>query len=195
MTRCLALALLAFIPYSVAGCTGSRSGAPYDSASAEGRNPGRADELNSLASDLILTEPEQAERLLREALSADLYHGPAHNNLGILHLHRGELYEAAHEFEWARKLLPGHPDPRLNLALTLEKAGHVDEALQTLDSALEVYPEHIPSMQARISLALRTDRTDGETLSTLRLLALRGENDTWRRWAQRQLSKVADAPQ
>ncbi len=34
-----------------------------------------------------------------------------------------KLYEAANEFEWAKKLLPGHPDPRVNLARTLEEAG------------------------------------------------------------------------
>ena len=33
-----------------------------------------------------------------------------HGNLGVLYLNRGELYEAASEFEWARRLLPGHPD-------------------------------------------------------------------------------------
>jgi Flp pilus assembly protein TadD len=52
------------------------------------------------------SEPEKAERLLREALTADLWHGPAHNDLGVIHLRRNELYEAASEFEWARKLMP-----------------------------------------------------------------------------------------
>ena len=38
------------------------------------------------------------------------------------------LYDAAAEFEWARKLMPGHPDPRLNLAITLERAGREEGA-------------------------------------------------------------------
>jgi hypothetical protein len=50
-----------------------------------------------------------------EALSADLFFGLAHNNLGVLYLKEDKLYEAANEFEWARKLMPGHPDPRMNL--------------------------------------------------------------------------------
>lgn len=52
-----------------------------------------------------------------------MFNGPAHNNLGVLFLERGQLCKAANEFEWTRKLLPGHPDPRVNLALTLERAG------------------------------------------------------------------------
>lgn len=40
----------------------------------------------------------------------------------------GWLHKAASEFEWARKLMPGYPDPRLNLAMTLEEAGRIDEA-------------------------------------------------------------------
>ena len=37
----------------------------------------------------------QAEEMLREALTVDLYHGPAHNNLGVLFLRQSKLYEAA----------------------------------------------------------------------------------------------------
>jgi hypothetical protein len=61
-----------------------------------------------------------AERLLRDALTADLSYGPAHNNLGVLRLKRGDLSEAANEFEWARKLIPEHPDRRFSRAPTLE---------------------------------------------------------------------------
>jgi len=52
-------------------------------------------------------EAAEAETLLRRALTADLYHGPAHNNLGVLYLTQGKLFEAAGEFEWARGELAG----------------------------------------------------------------------------------------
>ena len=49
--------------------------------------------------------------------------------IGVIYLDRGEHYEAASELEWARKLLPGHPDPRVNLALLYERAGRTPDAL------------------------------------------------------------------
>ena len=142
---------------------------------------------NAIPRQLIESEPEKAEALLHEALTADLYHGPAHNNLGVLYLKQGRLYEAAHEFEWARKLMPGHPDPRMNLAFTLEQAGRFDEALVTYTTALEVYPNHIPTMQALARLQLRHDLSDEHTRGYLEEIALRGQAAEWRNWARQQM--------
>ena len=113
-----------------------RSGSPYATPREVNRNSLRAQELTREAAELLDRNPQKAERLLREALTADLYYGPGHNNLGVMYLKQGQLYEAANEFEWARKLMPGHPDPRMNLALTLERAGRIDEALATYETAL-----------------------------------------------------------
>jgi Flp pilus assembly protein TadD len=106
-------------------------------------------------------------------------------------LQQGKYYEAANEFEWARKLMPGHPDPRMNLALTLEKAGRVDEALATYGTALEVYPNHIPTIQALTRLQIRHNRADDRTAAMLSEIALAGESEQWREWAQRRL--ITDA--
>jgi tetratricopeptide (TPR) repeat protein len=137
---------------------------------------------------LVDKDPAEAERLLREALDADLFNGPAHNNLGALYLRQGRLYEAAGEFEWARKLMPGHPDPRLNLALTLERAGRTEEAIAQYDTALEVFPDHVPTMQALVRLQLRTGRSDDRTPRMLEEVALRGESEQWRGWARVRLA-------
>ena len=135
------------------------------------------------AAGVMNERPEEAERLLREALTADLYHGPAHNTLGVVFLHRGDLYAAASEFEWARKLMPGHPDPRVNLALTLERAGRADDALESYGSALAVYPGYLPAMQGLARLQVRSGRIDERTPGLLREIALRGEAPAWREWA------------
>ena len=108
---------------------------------------------------------------------------------GVWHLSRGELYEAANEFEWAKKLMPGHPDPRMNLALTLERAGRIDEAFATYDSALEVYPNHMPTIQALTRLQVRRNRADDRTAQMLREIALAGESEQWKEWAQQQISR------
>ena len=158
----------------------------YSAPSDVSRNPLEAQRLNQEAAELLHEDPGRAEALLRRALTADLYHGPAHNNLGVLYLGQGRLYEAAHEFEWAKKLLPGHPDPRMNLALTLERAGRIDEALATYDTALEVYPNHLPTMQALCRAQLRHGRADDRTAGMLDEIALRGETEQWRSWAREQ---------
>jgi len=172
------------------GCAGSRPAGPYSPPGETARDPARSQALAIEAAGLIGSQPERAEVLLREALTADLYNGPAHNNLGSLYLEQGKLYEAAGEFDWARKLMPGHPDPRLNLALTLERAGRTDEAIATYDAALEVFPEHIGSMQALTRLQLKTGKAGDRTATMLAQIALRGESRAWRDWAQEQGLKL-----
>jgi len=181
--RALWIALL------LAGCRAASGSGPYTPAEQAARNTVRAQELSSKAADLVDSEPQAAERLLREALGADLFFGPAHNNLGVLYLKEGKLYEAAGEFEWARKLMPGHPDPRMNLALTLEEAGQVDEALQTYRTALEVYPGHIATVQAVARLQVTSGKRSEELPAWLDEIALRGETEQWRTWARRWASK------
>ena len=161
----------------------------YTSPSEFQRDPHRAQDLTMQAAEILHDDPARAENLLREALAADLHHGPAHNNLGVLWLTQGKYYEAANEFEWARKLMPGHPDPRMNLALTLERAGRTDEALAAYESALEVYPGHLPTLQGMTRLQIRNGRTDDRVEAHLREIALRGESEEWRAWAQRQSAR------
>ncbi|MCG3123898.1 MAG: hypothetical protein GIKADHBN_02336 [Phycisphaerales bacterium] len=185
----LAILVGACVAVSIGGCGSPRASGPYSTQSAEARDPRKADELNARAADVIDRDPQQAEALLREALTADIYHGPAHNNLGTLYLAQGKLYEAASEFEWARKLLPGHPDPRMNLALTLESAGRTDEALATYETALEVYPQHLPSMQALARLRVRSGMTGDRTRELLQQVAFKSEDAQWRDWARVQLAK------
>lgn len=173
------------------GCaSGGRD--PYTASTESPRNPLEAQRLTQEAAAILESNPDKAERLLREALAADLFHGPAHNNLGVIHLSRGELYSAAQEFEWARQLLPGLADPRFNLAMTLERVGRFDDAIDEYRSALEVYPGHIQSVQAMTRCQLRHDAAnaaeDVEVAGNLREIALRGDSEEWREWARRQLS-------
>lgn len=171
---------------ALVGCSSSRATGPYTSPSDADRDPIRAQALTAQASAYLESDPAKAEGLLREALDADLYYGPAHNNLGVIHLARGDLYSAVSEFEWARKLMPGHPDPRLNLALTLDRAGEVDGAIDAARAAIEAAPEHVPSLVALTSLQLRHGRADAHTAVMLGQIATGTTNDQWRAWAIQQ---------
>jgi Flp pilus assembly protein TadD len=176
----------------ITGCAPARSG-PYAALGDQQRQPAESERLNLKAAELLDEDTEsslrEAESILREALTLDLYNGPAHNNLGIVYFRRGQLYEASGEFEWARKLMPGNPDPRINLAITLESAGRTTEALATYKTALEIAPESIAGMQGLAALQFRTRQTDEQTSEHLREIALRGEDDSWRRWAQAKLAE------
>lgn len=202
---------LMLIPAVLAASCSSTLNTAYTPLDPAVRNTVRADELNQQAAEVMSGDTAKAEKLLREALAADLYHGPAHNNLGVLFLKQRKLYEAAGEFEWARKLLPGHPDPRLNLSLALESAGRYDQAIDHARLALQIHPGHIASIQqlTRLELlnlghnvgrslqAARTPAPDrfttearDELRSHLQEIALRGESQAWQDWARLQLVKV-----
>ncbi len=101
----------------------------------------------------------------------------------MLLLSRGELYAAAEEFEWAKRLMPGHPDPRVNLAMTLERAGRTDDALANYDSALAAFDNYLPALMGKARLQIRSGRADADTIDALSQIALRGDED-WRMWAE-----------
>jgi hypothetical protein len=55
---------------------------------------------------------------------------------------------------------------------------------------LEVYPNHMPTMQALTRLQIRRNRTDDRTVEMLQEIALAGQTIAWREWAQRQLIRA-----
>jgi Tfp pilus assembly protein PilF len=191
LTAVVGASCAALVLISATGCAAHRSSNPYAPQAESDRDGNKAQHLTQEAAAIIDKDPDKAEKLLREALTADLYHGPAHNDLGVILLKHGDLYGAASEFEWARKLMPGHPDPRMNLALTLERAGRTDEALSTYASALEVYPDHLPTLEALARLQIKSGKTDARTKHALEEIAFRGETEQWKDWARRRLATMA----
>lgn len=178
-------ALIAVALALVAACQAAQTG-PYSPPRETERNTTQAEQLNRDAADLITSEPAQAEALLRAALTADIFFGPAHNNLGVVFLGRGQLYEAANEFEWARKLMPGHPDPRVNLALCMERAGRVDDAIASYEAALEVWPDYLPAVQGIALATVRAKREDARLAAWLACIAAREKSASWQEWARRE---------
>lgn len=176
-------ALCTLLVIGLAACRATPVG-PYTALGEGTRSTTAAEALNRRGADLIVSDPTGAEELLREALTKDLFFGPAHNNLGVVYLGQGKLYEAANEFEWARKLLPGNPDPRINLALCMEQAGRTEEALRAYDTALEVAPESVPAMQGAAALVVRASRSDPRLDGWLSTIALLGEDARWQEWAR-----------
>jgi tetratricopeptide (TPR) repeat protein len=157
---------------------------PYNPPGEAARDTTKAEKLNREAADVLVGDPASAERLLRDALTADIFFGPAHNNLGVVFLGQRKLYEAASEFEWAKKLLPDSPDPRVNLALCLEQAGRVDDAIAAYETALQVRPSYLAAEQGIACLMLRNGKSDERMGPWLEDIAMRSEDETWREWAR-----------
>jgi Flp pilus assembly protein TadD len=156
----------------------------YNAPAESARNPVEADRLSRQAADAIESgDLDEAEKLLRRALAHDLYWGPAHNNLGVVFLERGQLYEAANEFEWARKLMPSQPDPRVNLGICLDRAGRSDDAMASFEAALEISPEHLPAIQGAALVAVRSGSEEPRLAGWLSVIAQRSVGD-WQQWAR-----------
>lgn len=183
-------ALFICVLISCTSCASSSPGLRPPAHDVVSGDPKKAHGMALAALDVIDRDPAKAEELLQSALRADAFDGPAHNDLGVLYLRQSKLYEAATEFEQARKLMPGNPDPRLNLGLTFEKAGLYERAFGAYDAALEASPAHIRTIEAVASLTLRTGRTSDRLPGMLEDIALRGETDIWRSWAREQMSRL-----
>lgn len=168
------------------GCGEGQARGPYNSDGSAMRDITKAEATYQQAIGIIASDKEQAEKLLRAALGCDLYHGGAHNNLGVLLLNQGKLYDAAEEFEWARKLLPGSPEPRTNLALVLERGGKHQEAIDAARTALEVSPGDLPAMQTLALIQVREGLGDQTTIGYLDAIVMRCPDPVWSDWAQRQ---------
>jgi cytochrome c-type biogenesis protein CcmH/NrfG len=130
----------------------------------------------------MTTDPVAAEATLVSALEADPFCGRGRNNLGVIYLAQGRLYDAAFEFEAARRLMPDNPDPRINLGLTFERAGRLDDAMDAYTTAHELNPDHLGAMQALARAQLRHGRAGVMTPMLLEEIALRGD-PSWREWA------------
>ena len=179
---------LLFLALGLVACRSTALG-PYTPPGEAHRETVAAELLSRQGAAAMATDLDTAEGLLREALTKDLFYGPAHNNLGVVFLKQDKLYEAANEFEWARKLLPDSPDPRVNLALVMERAGRSDEAFRAYEAALEVAPDCLPATEGAALCAVRHGRDEVRLDGWLRTISLRGETEQWRTWAISQTAR------
>ncbi|MFG0252482.1 MAG: tetratricopeptide repeat protein [Phycisphaerales bacterium JB038] len=179
----LVLALAA--PLALSACHSQRA------SSLEPAPATDAARLAEQAVEVMDADAEQAAAWLRQAISLDPYNASAYNNMGVLHLQAGRLFEAAESFEEARKLMPAHPSPRLNLGLVFERAGRYDDAITEYRKALEVAEGFVPAMQALARCQLCHDRTDETTAALLADLTIRGSTDQWQTWAREQSLRLS----
>src|SRR5256714_2633356 len=94
---------------------------------------------------------DEAEPLVRRALSAEPRNADAHTLLGVILDQRGRPREAEAEYRTAIRLRPESISARANLGVLLAREGRSDEAVETFEAVLAGVPEH---PQATLNLGL-----------------------------------------
>ncbi len=176
----------------LAGCA---TGAPHESVVGPQKDTDLARKLTAQAvSDIDQNKWSEAQATLVKALDADVTFGPAHNNLGTVYLHVGNLYQAAWEFQYAAKLMPYQPEPRSNLGLTLEAAGKLDDAIDNYDQALKIEPDNPQFVGNAARARLRRGDKDAKIRELLSKLVCVDTRPQWVQWAREKLVLMGPLP-
>src|SRR5262245_17450995 len=147
---------------------------------------------NDQAFDLIRQgKYDQAQKLLKKAIAADVMFGPARNNLGLVYYHEGNLYQAAWEFQNAIKLMPYQPEPRNNLGLVLERAGKLTDATEAYDRARQREPDNPEYIGNLARAKVRRGDNDQETKDLLEEVVFKDSRPQWSNWAKENLFRLS----
>lgn len=144
-------------------------------------------------------ELEKAENTFKAAITEDIEYGPAHNNLGKVYYLQGDYYQAALEYDYARRQMPTHAGPRYNLGLIYERAAKQDAPIVNLNRAIEYYREAVALAPGNITyraalahaLVERGDKTD-ELRDLLEQILEKDRRPDWITWARRQRAALGD---
>lgn len=188
--------VLAFGTALALGCQGPHRG-PFEYQTLP-ENPNRDTETarreNGRAVAFIQKgDLDKAEKALKAALAADVFFGPAHNNLGVVHQKREQYYLAAWEFQYAVKLMPYSPEPRSNLGLVYETVGRLEDAEGWYDKALGLQPDNPQLIGNLARLRVRAGEMDEKTRRLLADLALKDTRPAWAAWAREHLALLRPA--
>jgi Flp pilus assembly protein TadD len=137
---------------------------------------------------------DKAERLVQEALVADVTYGPAHNTLGTVLFRQRNYYLAAWEFEYAAKAMPGQPEPLNNLGHVYEAVGRLDEAIAQYENAHVVAPEAAEYLGNLLRARMRRGDQDAELVPMFDQLVFIETRPEWTAWAEQQRVMLASRP-
>ncbi len=188
LTCCVLLNLAA------AGCQMRKPQKPaeYETIAIDPRRNTQAAQQQNAKAVLLIKEGklEEAEKELKAALAADMFFGPAHNNLGTIYNRQKKFYLAAWEFQYAIKLMPNRAEAKNNLAEVFEAVGKLDEAAKWYEAALEIEPDTPEIIANTARVYVRANRTDTRTRELLHEVVLKDQRPQWVTWAREQLVMI-----
>jgi tetratricopeptide (TPR) repeat protein len=95
-----------------------------------------------------------------KALKGNPDPGPTHVNLGNIYRSMEDYPRAGEHFRKALDLDGTNVTALMGMAASLEGAGNIEGALEYLDRAIDIMPDHAPAYHVKASLLLRMDRRD-----------------------------------
>ena len=144
----------------------------------------------SAAKLLACDELQEAEKELKAALKADLFFGPAHNNLGTVYYRQQKFYLAAWEFQYAAKLMPNKAEPRNNLGMVFEAVGKLDDATKSYEEAVALEPEATEIVGNLARAYVKNNRKDEKTKELLTKIVMKDDRPPWVTWAKEHLATL-----
>ena len=187
MRRTVLIAALALLSV----CVGCRSQQPspysdYRTAPADLKRDTEAARKRNAAAVGFLRDGklDKAEKELKAALGADLFFGPAHNNLGIVYQRRGEYYLAAWEFQYAARLMARKAEPRNNLGLVYETVGRLDESAKWYDEAMGIDSENTEVAGNLARVLVKNGKDKERVRQLLDEIILKDPRPDWVAWAK-----------
>ena len=153
------------------------------------RNTQKAAECNARAVELLKdNQVDAAEKELTEALTADVFFGPAHNNLGTVYYRQKKYYLCAWEFQYAAKLMPNKAEPKGNLGMVFEAVGKTAEATKYYEEALTIEPDDIETAANLARVLIAANRKDDRTRKLLDEIVMKDTRPQWVSWAKERLA-------
>ncbi len=112
----------------------------------------------------------------------------AWNNMGVLLLGEGRLMEAADAFGSATERTPNDPRPYFNLALTWDRAGYLEEALEYYGAALNLDDRYLPALRGAIKAETRLGNSSPSLVERIRTAIFLERDPKWREYLELQRS-------
>jgi len=191
-SRSASFAVLVIAGLCLIGCA-HRRGGQTELATHRGDRPDTSWAIDLNREGLAAKDDlDKAEKFFRQATEADVFYGPARNNLGIVYFKQGRHYQAAWQFQHAAKLMPKSTEPLVNLGLVFEAVGRLDDAATEYDKALTLTPDDLAAAQCLARLLIRTGGDGERAVRLLEDLSLRSEDPEWQAWSQLTLARVQE---
>jgi Flp pilus assembly protein TadD len=182
--------ILAVLTLTVLGCQKPMlSPEDYETVAKDPRRDTEKARLETAAAVRMIDsrQLDDAEKTLRGALVADVFYGPAHNDLGLVYFHQKRLYLAALEFQYAVKLMPNTTEPKNNLGMVFESIGRLEDAERCYDEALSIEPDNAQVTENLARVCVRLARKDDKTRKLLQAVVMKSDRSDWVAWARERL--------